>query len=269
MSTAVFFHAHPDDEALLTGGTMARLAAGGHRVVLVCATAGEAGLAAADFTSAGLLAAVRTRELEESARALGCHRVVVLGYGDSGSQGGAPHGSFSTIPVERAAMRLAEILDDEQADLVTGYDPAGGYGHRDHVHAHRVARAAAQLAGTPLLLEATVDRRALQRVLKAVAPFTRDLPDFRAERFADRYTAPAQITHCVPVRAFAAQKRTSMRAHLSQATGDGEQRTLERFLRLPLPVFRAVFGREWFVDPSLRTPRRKLDDPLLGHRTGR
>jgi LmbE family N-acetylglucosaminyl deacetylase len=254
MSTVVFFHAHPDDEALLTGGTMARLAAGGHRVVLVTATAGEAGLAAASIAETESLAAVRTRELHDSARALGCHRVIVLGYGDSGS--------FATVPVPRAAARLAAILDEERADVVTGYDPAGGYGHRDHVHTHLVARKAAELAGTPILLEATVDRRALQRVLTAVAPFTRHTPDFRAPRFDHCYTAPDRITHCVPVRAFAGQKRAAMLAHLSQSTGDGGPRSLQRFLQLPLPVFRAVFGREWFVDPGLEPTRRKLTDPL-------
>ena len=262
MSTAVFFHAHPDDEALLTGGTMARLAAGGHRVVLVTATAGGAGLAAAGIAEMDSLAAVRTTELHNSARALGCHRVVVLGYADSGSGEIASPGSFVTVPVLRAAARLAAILDEERADVVTGYDPAGGYGHRDHVHTHLVARKAAELAGTPILLEATVDRRALQRVLTAVAPFTRHTPDFRAPRFDNCYTAPDRITHCVPVRAFAGQKRAAMLAHFSQATGDGAPRSLHRFLQLPLPVFRAVFGREWFVDPGLEPSRRKLKDPL-------
>lgn len=264
MSTAIFFHAHPDDEALLTGGTMARLAAEGHRVVLVTATAGEAGLTGNDIAEAGSLGVLRTSELHESARVLGCQRVVVLGYADSGSGDVANPDSFATVPVGQAAERLAEILREEQADLVTGYDRAGGYGHRDHLHTHRVARAAARLAGTPVLLEATVDRRALQRALRAVGPLTRAAPDLRPARFDHLYSAPAEITHCIPVSAFAAQKRAAMRAHLSQTTGGEATRSLDRFLRMPLPLFRVVFGREWFVDPKLPPSRRRSADVWTG-----
>ena len=72
--TVVSFHAHPDDEALFTAGTLARAAAEGHRVILVVATAGEAGLAATSFVGDQGLAARRTAELEHSAAALGCRR---------------------------------------------------------------------------------------------------------------------------------------------------------------------------------------------------
>src|SRR3954465_5397171 len=84
----VSFHAHPDDEALLTAGTLARAAAEGHRVVLVVATAGEAGLGGGGGTRPALATRRRT-ELEQSARALGCVRVEVLGYADSGMHGEA------------------------------------------------------------------------------------------------------------------------------------------------------------------------------------
>ena len=85
--TVVFFHAHPDDEALLTSGTMAKLASQGHRVVLVVATAGEAGLASAELTADGRLGDRRLAELHTSARALGVSRTEVLGYADSGLTG--------------------------------------------------------------------------------------------------------------------------------------------------------------------------------------
>ncbi|HET6877821.1 MAG TPA: PIG-L family deacetylase [Jatrophihabitans sp.] len=265
MSTVVFFHAHPDDEVLLTGGTMARLAAGGHRVVLVTATAGEAGLTgtALQPREEQPLGRVRTTELHEAARVLGCARTVLLGYPDSGS-GSAPRpGSFATIDVEAAAEKLVEVLVEERADAVTGYDAVGGYGHPDHVHVHRVARAAAARAGTPALFEATVDRRALQRALRIAAPFTRSAPDFRARRFAGSYTPHDRITHCIDVRAFAEQKRAAMRAHASQASADAGIRTLERFLRLPLPVYRVVFGREWFVRVGSRRRGDRLVEPGL------
>ena len=82
--TVVFFHAHPDDEALLTSGTMAKLAAQGHRVVLVVATAGEGGLAADHLRGDGQLGMRRRAELGASAAAVGVRRLELLGYADSG-----------------------------------------------------------------------------------------------------------------------------------------------------------------------------------------
>ncbi|MFZ4511022.1 MAG: PIG-L deacetylase family protein, partial [Candidatus Nanopelagicales bacterium] len=82
VTTLVFLHAHPDDEALLTAGTMARAAAEGHRVVLAVATDGAAGLTSADYRED--LAGVRARELERSAEILGTARLETWGYADSG-----------------------------------------------------------------------------------------------------------------------------------------------------------------------------------------
>ena len=86
--TLVSFHAHPDDEVLLTGGTLARAAAEGHRVVLVTATAGGAGLADPVSARRGL-AGVRTRELTRSAALLGCARVELRRAGPAAQNGRA------------------------------------------------------------------------------------------------------------------------------------------------------------------------------------
>src|SRR6195952_227274 len=86
----VSFHAHPDDEALLTGGSLARAAAEGHRVVLVVATDGEGGLPSA--STASDLGRRRAAELDAAAAALGCARVVRLGLPDSGWRGSARPG---------------------------------------------------------------------------------------------------------------------------------------------------------------------------------
>jgi LmbE family N-acetylglucosaminyl deacetylase len=256
----VFVHAHPDDEALLTGGTMAQLSSRGHRVVLVTATDGAAGLTSATGTSPTAVAATRTAELHAAARALRCARVACLGYPDSGSAGPVLAGSFAALPVGDTAARLAAVLREERADMVVGYDAVGGYGHRDHRQVHRATRAAAALAGTPRVLEATVDRRALQRALRVASPLTRGAADFRPQRFADRYSDPADITHVIDVRPHLAAKRAAMQAHASQRDGGDEQRSLERFLRLPAPVFALVFGREWFVEVGAATrPRRRRD----------
>ncbi|MCY3952724.1 MAG: PIG-L family deacetylase, partial [bacterium] len=136
MATLVCFHAHPDDEAIATGGTMAKAAAAGHRVVLVLATRGEEGEQIPGVVPDGEdLGAWRERETRDSAAVLGCHRVVFLGYRDSGMAGvptnDAPE-SFWQADVNEAARRLAGILATEGADVLTIYDSHGGYGHPDH-----------------------------------------------------------------------------------------------------------------------------------------
>jgi LmbE family N-acetylglucosaminyl deacetylase len=271
--TIVSFHAHPDDEALLTGGTLARAAAQGHRVVIVVATAGEVGLADQSFAAAGL-AEQRRDELAKSAAAIGAARLEVLGYADSGylpappdqPPVGAPRRQpshrlpFSKVEVRTAATELARLLGDEGADVLTIYDPAGGYGHPDHVKVHRVGVLAAQLAGTPVVLEATVDRQALLRGVRALTVFARwvrlpAMPDLSAA-----YTDRRDLTHCVDVRRYLSQKRTAMRAHASQATSDQGTRTLALLLRLPTPLARRVLGREWFREIARPPGGPLLDD---------
>ncbi|MFI0449049.1 PIG-L family deacetylase [Actinomadura sp. 6N118] len=254
--TCVFFHAHPDDEALLTAGTMARLAAEGHRTVLVVATAGERGLAAdGDERSLG---EVRTGELHAAARALGCARVVFLGYKDSGLDGNAP-GGFASANVAEAAARLAELLCQEHADLLTIYDPAGGYGHPDHVQVHRVGVEAARLAETPVVLEATVDRDLLLRVLRPLARLRLAPRTLDVRSFESTYVPGYQITHRVKVAAYAEAKRAAMEAHATQATGGDSIRTLAALLKLPRALFRRALGTEWYV-------RRDLSHGIvLGH----
>lgn len=239
----VFFHAHPDDEVLLTGGTMARAARAGVRVVLVMATAGERGLTGGSRLGLG---AVRESELRTAARVLGCTEVRWLGYEDSGSDGPASPGAFAAAPVEEAAERLAAVLRSEAAELLTVYDPVGGYGHVDHVQVHRVGRLAARQAGTPRVLEATVDRDALLRGARIASR----LPGVRfdVDRLARSYTPASAVTHRVDVRCQAERKRRALAAHVSQRGGGPDVRLLALLVRLPLPVFRRVLGTEWFIE---------------------
>ena len=132
----VCFHAHPDDEIFTTGGVMRLAADAGHRVVLVTATDGALG-----EVPDGLLADGerrvdrRRRELEASARALGVHRLEMLGYPDSGMAGTPDNArveAFCNVDVEVAAARLAQVPVEEGADVLTVYDPHGNYGHPDH-----------------------------------------------------------------------------------------------------------------------------------------
>ena len=102
-----------------------------------------------------------------SAEVLGVHRVVWLGYADSGMTGWEQNdhepNSFFQAPLDEAAERLAAILREEQADVLTIYDWHGNYGHPDHIKVHHVGHRAAELAGTPAVFEATMNRDAMVR----------------------------------------------------------------------------------------------------------
>lgn len=256
----VSFHAHPDDEVLFTGGTLARVAAEGHRVILAVATAGGAGQASERYDRQ-TLAAQRMRELEESATVLGCADLVTFDFPDSGWRVTPPPGSFSQLPVAEAAAPLADLLRRERADALTVYDQAGGYGHPDHRQVHDVGTYAAGLAGTRLVLEATMDRRSMQTVARLVQAVPRVLPEIKAEDFADAYTDRADLTHRVDVRAYLDHKRRALLAHLSQASASRGTRTLALLLRLPPFLFSRALGYERFVEQGRNPDRRhQLDD---------
>ncbi len=162
MATAVFFHAHPDDEVMTTGGTMAKMAAAGHRVVLVTATRGELGETPEGGLDPGeTLADRRTRELAAACATLGVSRQIFLDYHDSGMAGEASNdapGSFWVADVTTAAQRLAAVVREEQAAVLTIYDEHGNYGHPDHIQVHRVGLRAGELAGTGRVYMATINR---------------------------------------------------------------------------------------------------------------
>lgn len=243
--TLVFVHAHPDDEALLTAGTMARAASEGHRVVLVVATDGAAGLTSAEFQ--GDLAGTRQAEVEASARALGVARTITLGYPDSGLHGDVP-GGFAQVGRFTIATRIAAICDEEGADVLVGYDPSGGYGHPDHVQVHRAVRTATALCATaPRLFEATLPREPIARAAHMAAALRLTPAEFSPEEFDAAWTPRAAITHRVDVRAHLAAKDTSLRAHSSQAAADGTTRTLAVLTRLPRPLQALLLGTEYYI----------------------
>src|SRR5215471_12165980 len=238
VATVLAFHAHPDDEVLLTGGTLARLAAEGHRVVIVVACDGAVGPPND-----------RLAEFRESAAILGAARAEHLGYADSG------HGSqlypdppgrvrFARADIDEAAGRLAALLREEHADLLLSYDPGGGYGHRDHVKVHEVGARAAELTGV----------RAFNVLVRVVRTrYTRQ----QAEAAG---TPRAAITHRVNVRRYAAQKQAALAAHRTPAHGKVLSSRLFRVaVALPVPVFGQLAGREWFAEPGA-VPGAVLDD---------
>ena len=250
--TVVFVHAHPDDEALLTSGTMAALAAQGHRVVLVVATDGAAGLADVRAHNRDL-AAVRHEELEASARALGVNEVHWLGYGDSGlnaevlPQPDAPM-PLVYAPREEVVARLAAILRSEAAAIVVGYDQNGGYGHPDHMAVHEIVYEAAAAADVPRILEATLPRDRFARAMHWLRWLRWFVKAFDPTSFDDAFAARREITHVIDVREYVQQKRASLRAHTSQASGGNVPRTVSLLLRMPESLYRRWFGHEYYVE---------------------
>ena len=242
MATLVSFHAHPDDECIACGGVIRKAHEDGHRVVLVVATRGEQGEVTDGFLDAGEeLWQRRVVETHAAADILGVDRVEFLGYTDSGMMGEPTNdvpGTFWTADVEEAAAKLAAILTDENADVLTVYDDNGGYGHPDHIQVHRVGVRAAELAGTPRVYQSTINRdRALAGRAAFAAANGVEIPEL-----ADDFGKPeAELTCSVDVSAFTGHKRRAMRAHASQIAEDSF------FLAMPDEAFRFTFGTEWFI----------------------
>lgn len=255
VTTIVFVHAHPDDEASLTGGSMARAAAQGHEVVLVVATGGEHGEVPDDLAEGESLADRRRVELESSARVLGVSQVRWLGYHDSGMTGWAQNSdpsAFVSAPVDDAAYRLAAILDEIGAGVVVGYDWHGGYGHPDHVQVHRVTRRAVELAAVPVrLLEATMNRDRMRLLMQGAATMglvDPSMGEFDPDQPMDDGnplgTPEAQIAWSVDVHDFVGHKRDALACHRSQVSDTS------MFLAVPPDAFAMMFGTEFFIEPG-------------------
>jgi LmbE family N-acetylglucosaminyl deacetylase len=257
MSTIVFVHAHPDDEASGTAGSMARAADEGHRVVLVVATDGDHGTAPEGLADGRTVAEHRREEVAASARILGVSRVAWLGYADSGMHGwpqnSAP-GAFMNADLDEAAKALAAVLDEERADVVTGYDWHGGYGHPDHVMVHRVVRRAGELAAQrPRLLEVTMNRDAMRELFRAAKAAGLTVgsdgeewdPDAPADDGNPIGMPEAEIHLRVDVLPWLDRKRASLQAHASQTTDVG------MMLSLPMEAFTAMFRDEYYLEPGL------------------
>jgi LmbE family N-acetylglucosaminyl deacetylase len=253
VATLVTFHAHPDDEAIAVAGTMARASAAGHRVILVTATRGELGEPVPGVLAEGEpLWERRVAETHEAARIAGAARVAFLGYEDSGMMGEPTNDNpacFWQADLEEAAGRLAAILTEEGADILTVYDDHGGYGHPDHIQVHRVGVRAAELAGVRHVFESTMNRTHLQELMAqaeadgVLADDTVDGEERRAVATDMTFGSPAElITHAVDVSAFLDRKRQAMIAHASQIAPDSF------FLAMPPEAFAGGFGTEWYIE---------------------
>lgn len=265
----MFFHAHPDDEAIATGGTMATAAAAGHDVVLVVATRGEQGEPVAGVLGPDEpLWQRRVAETHRSAELLGVSRVAFLGYEDSGMMGEATNDNpacFWQADVSEASDRLAVLLDEVGADVLTVYDAHGGYGHPDHIQVHRVGYRAAAAVGVGGLYEATMNRTHIVQLMSQQADLLASGNTEGAEATAaDRIEDPdfgsdeSVITHAVDVSGVLDLKRAALMAHASQIADDSF------FLTMPPEAFALAFGTEWYISAgSVRGPGQPFVTDLL------
>lgn len=279
-------HAHPDDECITTGGVLRDAAVRGHRTAVVTCTGGELG----EIVGEGLdpdevrprLAELRREELTRALEYLGAGAPRLLGYRDSGmlgTPGNDDSRSFWRAHFDDAVGRVVAQIRGFRPDVLVTYDAFGGYGHPDHVQAHRVALAAVEAAsvaglfpdaGAPFRVRktylATIPRSAIARMNAELA--ARGMPSPFGEE-----TDPAELPMGVPdeevhatidVTAHLEAKMAALRAHHSQV-GDGSF-----FLNMPPELERMAFGVEHFTRhrSDVAVPARE-DDLLTGLDEGR
>ncbi|MET7574866.1 N-acetyl-1-D-myo-inositol-2-amino-2-deoxy-alpha-D-glucopyranoside deacetylase [Streptomyces sp. NPDC005492] len=226
-------HAHPDDESINNGATMAKYAAEGAHVTLVTCTLGEHGEVippALRHLSGSDLAAERERELTAAMKALGVADHGFLGgagwYQDSGMMGTPDNDDpacFWQADVDEAAGHLVEVIRESRPQVLITYDPDGGYGHPDHIQAHRVAMRAAELAadaGHPIakVYWNRVPRPVVEEGFARLRAALPDLPFAEAAAVDDvpGVVDGERITAAIDGSAYAAAKTAAMRAHATQ-----------------------------------------------------
>ncbi|HEY3980247.1 MAG TPA: N-acetyl-1-D-myo-inositol-2-amino-2-deoxy-alpha-D-glucopyranoside deacetylase [Streptosporangiaceae bacterium] len=253
-------HAHPDDESIETGATMARYAAQGVQVTLVTCTLGELGeiippgLAHLSAEAGGGLGGYRIGELDAACAALGVTDHRFLGgagrFRDSGMMGLPSNdepGSFWQADPDAAAALLVRIIEEVQPQVMVTYDQHGFYGHPDHIQAHRVAwRAFSQARAvvskfyaTALPLSAlaeaiTVEGTSFTKVESAATlPF--GIPD-------------DEVTTAIDGRGYLDAKLAAMREHGTQISVDGQ------FYALSDGIGLRALGTEYYTLVSPEPP---------------
>jgi N-acetyl-1-D-myo-inositol-2-amino-2-deoxy-alpha-D-glucopyranoside deacetylase len=231
----LFVHAHPDDETVGTGATMARYAAAGDHVTLVTCTLGEEGeihvpaLSQLEATQADQLGGYRLIELERACAALGVADHRFLGgagrYRDSGMMGLPANEhprAFWQADVDEAAGHLVEIIREVRPQVVVTYDTNGGYGHPDHIQSHRVAMRAVELAiaegiGPDKVYWTAIPRSVLEAGMKELADSS-DNPFEGIENVDDlpMGTPDDRIAARIDAGDHAEAKMAAVRAHATQ-----------------------------------------------------
>lgn len=263
--TFLAVHAHPDDEATSTGGLYRLLADQGVRTVLVTCTNGECGDAPdgakpdADHHDGDLVAALRATELARAVEVLGIDRLVRLGYRDSGMMGWPQNDDpdcFWATPVDAAAARLAEVLNEERPQVVVTYNEIGFYGHPDHIQANRITLAALALIDyEPTLYYNAIPnsvmdimrarweeegrRRAAEDAARGIVREPEGPPTVDGEPL-EMGTPDHLIGATIDVTSVTDAKYDALAAHASQI-GDSF------WMKMSRDEFRLAMGTEWFV----------------------
>ena len=273
--TLMMVHAHPDDEAIGTGGILARYAAEGVRTVLVTCTRGEVGeIADPAVATPENLPEVRDAELRAACDLLRVTELHDLGYRDSGMMGTPENDdprSFWRADLDEATGRLVTLIRRYRPQVLVTYDENGFYGHPDHIQANRVTVAAFHAAGDPTRYpDQGLPPWAPQKLYYTAVPLSR-VREF-AERlrqldievpFEDDPTEPEfgtpdeRIAATVDVRAYADVKREALAVHRSQVGVNSF------FLLLPPPVWTEVMGTEYFERPICTVPAPEHEDDLF------
>lgn len=266
--TLLAVHAHPDDEAIGTGGILAKYAAQGVRTILVYATRGEAGeIQNPEFVppSPGLkMEEIRARELERALTVLRVGSVHFLGYRDSGMVGSPENldlRAFIQADMEEASGRLVEIIRRTRPQVMVTYNERGVYGHPDHVMAHRVTVRAFRASGDPAfhcgaglepwrpakLYYTAIPRARLLKLYEFMRARGEE-PGFDPEVLG---TPDEKITTRIDVREYLPVKMEALYCHQSQIS------PRSFFRRLPDELRGEALGFEHFVcaDGCGRTPR--------------
>jgi N-acetyl-1-D-myo-inositol-2-amino-2-deoxy-alpha-D-glucopyranoside deacetylase len=246
MGTLLLVHAHPDDEAISTGGVMMKAKAHGHRVVLVTATRGEVGeiYNMDEESSRPRLGDIRTEELKAAGELLGVDRIEFLGYRDSGMVDTADNKdprSFHQARLDEAAGKLAALLREERPDVVVTYAEDGVYGHPDHIKAHYVTNAAIDLVGREGGAPAKLYYTAIPRSM--LEAFTKQMPLEAQRQNANMRVAGTPdelVTTRVDVHDYVDQKRKAFGAHLSQNDPNSW------FTTMASQIYELAFGTEYF-----------------------
>jgi N-acetyl-1-D-myo-inositol-2-amino-2-deoxy-alpha-D-glucopyranoside deacetylase len=257
-------HAHPDDESINNGATMAKYAAEGVLVTLVTCTRGELGeVIPPDLgyleKDPEALAERRTTELAAAMEALGVTDHRFLGsphvrfrdsgmvYDERGRAVAPPDmdvGAFAHVPVDEAASHLEPVIRQVRPQVVVTYEPGGGYGHPDHVHAHKVAMRAVELAADGAIPGGVPWR--VSRVFWTVAPRTVTLAAWR-ELASSGVKAPDpdgplpsmvvdddEVTTVVDASRYVDAKAAALRAHATQVVVTGSVFGLSNGVHQPL-----------------------------------
>jgi LmbE family N-acetylglucosaminyl deacetylase len=236
--------AHPDDEALLAGGTIARYVAEDAEAAVLTCTGGEAGDNWDPTVDPAEISKVRRAELREACRRLGVGTVELLSYEDSGIPArGRPH-SLAATPLEAVSNAIGAVLERHAPDVVITHDATGGYGHPDHVRACEATVLAADgLERRPLLYHAVIPVRVVDEFERAFAK-----AGLRAGRAAaagadmerDVGVPDDVVTATIDVSQYVRTKRSAVTAHRTQMTG-------HVLFRLPWPALARLWSEEHFA----------------------